>query len=53
MELILHDDFRDMIGLLNDEKVEYLLIGGWAVSFYARYRLTEDIDFWVRPSSAS
>ncbi|MGB0767760.1 MAG: nucleotidyltransferase [Phycisphaeraceae bacterium] len=50
MELILNDDFRDMIGLLNDEQVDYLLIGGWAVTFHARYRLTEDIDFWVRPT---
>jgi len=50
MELILNDDFRDMIGLLNEEQVKYLLIGGWAVSFHARYRLTEDIDFWVRPT---
>lgn len=50
MELILNDDFRDMIGLLNEEQVDYLLIGGWAVSFHARYRLTEDIDFWVRPT---
>lgn len=50
MELILNDDFRDMIGLLNEEQVDYLLIGGWAVTFHARYRLTEDIDFWVRPT---
>lgn len=50
MELILNEDFRDMIGLLNEEQVDYLLIGGWAVTFHARYRLTEDIDFWVRPT---
>lgn len=50
MELTLSDDFRDMIGLLNEEQVEYLLIGGWAVSFHARFRVTEDIDFWVRPT---
>ena len=50
MEQTLNDNFRDMIGLLNAERVEYLLIGGWAVSFHARFRMTEDIDFWVRPS---
>lgn len=51
MEPTLNNDFRDMIGLLNDEQVDYLLIGGWAVSFHARYRMTEDIDFWVRPTA--
>lgn len=51
MEQTLNNDFRDMIGLLNDEQVEYLLIGGWAVSFHARFRMTEDIDFWVRPTA--
>ncbi|MEM9415243.1 MAG: hypothetical protein AAGA29_07190 [Planctomycetota bacterium] len=50
MEQILNDDFRDMICLLNEEQVDYLLIGGWAVSFHARFRATEDIDFWVSPT---
>lgn len=44
------DDYRDMLCLLNEEQVEYLLIGGWAISFHARFRYTEDIDLWVRPS---
>src|SRR5690606_29265039 len=46
----LHDDCRDMLCLLNEEQVEYLLIGGWAISFHAKFRYTEDIDLWVRPS---
>jgi len=50
MEPTLNDNFRDMICLLNEEKADYLLIGGWAVSFHARFRATEDIDFWVRPT---
>lgn len=50
MEPILNDDFRDMLCLFNEEKVEYLLVGGWAVSFHANFRVTDDIDLWVRPS---
>jgi len=46
----LHDDYRDMLCLLNEEQVEYLLIGGWAISFHAKFRYTEDLDLWVRPS---
>lgn len=50
MEPILNDDFRDMLCLFNEEKVEYLLVGGWAVSFHANFRVTDDIDLWVKPS---
>ena len=50
MEPILNDDFRDMLCLFNEEKVEYLLVGGWAVSFHADFRVTDDIDLWVKPS---
>ncbi|MFN3166857.1 MAG: hypothetical protein ACE37H_07315 [Phycisphaeraceae bacterium] len=50
MEPILNSDFRDMLCLLNEEKVEYLLVGGWAVSFHAHFRVTEDIDLWIRPT---
>ncbi len=31
-----------------DEKVSYLLIGGYAVSFYDRPRYTKDLDLWVK-----
>lgn len=50
MEPTLNEHFRDMLCLFNEEKVEYLLVGGWAVSFHARFRVTEDIDLWVRPT---
>jgi hypothetical protein len=33
--------------LLNSEKVEYLIVGGWAVNLYANPRATADIDFLV------
>ncbi len=40
-------DFRDFLRLLNSHRVEYLLIGGYAVCFHGFYRNTADIDFWV------
>ena len=40
-------DFRDFLKLLNSHRVEYLLIGGYAVCFHGYYRTTADIDFWV------
>ncbi len=34
MEMQLPDDFREFLKLLNYHKVEYLLIGGFAVGYY-------------------
>jgi hypothetical protein len=36
--------------LLNEEGVEYLLVGGYAVIYHGRPRATGDIDVWVRQS---
>jgi len=43
----LPEDFKDFIKFLNSNNVEYLLIGGWAVSLYGNPRLTKDIDFLI------
>jgi hypothetical protein len=44
---MLHPDFKDLLSALAREGVEYLVIGGYAVSFHARPRFTKDIDLWV------
>lgn len=41
-------DFRDFLKLLSDKKIEYLLIGGYAVVYYGYVRNTGDMDIWVR-----
>jgi len=43
----LPEDFKDFVKFLNSNNVEYLLIGGWAVSIYGNPRLTKDIDFLI------
>ena len=43
-------DFKEFIELLNKHKVEYLVVGGYAVSLYGFPRYTGDIDFWIKPS---
>ncbi len=40
-------DFRDFLKLLNSHRVEYLLIGGYAVCYHGYYRNTGDMDLWV------
>ena len=43
----LPEDFKEFVQFLNSNDVEYLLIGGWAVSIYGNPRLTKDIDFLI------
>lgn len=47
---ILPDDFKEFLKLLNEKRVEYLLIGGYAVGYYGFVRSTADIDVWIAPN---
>lgn len=46
-------DFKEFLQLLNSEKIEYLLIGGYAVWLYGYVRRTKDIDIWVAVDPAN
>ena len=41
-------DFEEFIELLNKHKVQYLIVGAYAMSFHTRPRSTGDIDFFVK-----
>ena len=43
----LPNDFKEFLKLLNSHPVEYLLIGGYAVSYHGHPRTTADINIWV------
>lgn len=43
-------DFKEFLKLLNENKVEYLLIGGYAVNYYGYVRPTGDMDIWISMS---
>lgn len=51
----LPQDFKEFLALLNSEKIEYLVVGGYAVSFHGYPRPTGDLDVWVAifPENAS
>src|SRR2546421_12642310 len=51
MEQRLAGDLREFVELLNAHDVRYLLVGGFAVAYHGVARLTDDIDFWIEPSS--
>jgi len=43
----LQKDFKEFIALLNEHKVKYLVVGGYAVNFHGYPRYTKDIDLWI------
>jgi len=45
--MILNQDFKEFIQLLNEHEVEYLVVGGYALAFHGYPRFTQDIDFWI------
>lgn len=46
----LQRDLREFVELLNSHGIEYLVVGGHAVSFHGHPRFTGDIDFFIRRS---
>ena len=44
-----HRDFKELLSILNDEKVRDLVVGGYAVSLHAQPRATKDLDIFIRP----
>ena len=45
--ILLPPDFKEFLKLLNAKRVEYLLIGGYAVGYYGYPRPTGDMDIWI------
>jgi len=43
----LQPDLKEFLRLLSDHHVEYLLIGGYAVSYHGYPRSTADMDIWI------
>ncbi|MHC8948418.1 DUF6036 family nucleotidyltransferase [Sphingobacterium hungaricum] len=44
---IFQEDFREFIQALNNNKVRYILVGGFAVIMHGYSRTTGDMDIWV------
>ncbi len=42
----IQQDFKELLRLLEDNSVKYLIVGGYAVAFHGFPRLTKDIDFF-------
>lgn len=40
-----YQDFEDLLRNLNDAKARYLIVGAYAVAYYAEPRYTKDLIF--------
>jgi hypothetical protein len=47
---LLNSDFRDILSAFCEEKVEFMLVGAYAVAAHGLPRATGDIDLWIQPS---
>ncbi len=47
MSDVFNEDFLDFIQCLNNQNVEYILVGGYSVILHGYSRTTGDLDLWV------
>lgn len=48
--MLLNRDFIDILSAFSEEKVDYIVVGGYAIAFHGYVRGTGDIDLWIRIS---
>ena len=44
-------DFKDMLLALSDARIDFLLVGAYAVAAHGHPRATGELDLWVRPDA--
>jgi hypothetical protein len=47
---VLNSDYKDMLQVLLENNVKFLLVGAYAMGAHGYPRATGDIDIWVEPS---
>lgn len=48
--MIFNQDFKEFVELLIKNRVEYLIVGGYAVGVHGYPRYTGDLDIWINNS---
>ena len=49
----MYPDFKELLALLNEHKVKYLIIGGYAVGVHAQPRVTKALDLLILAAPAN
>lgn len=50
---MLNDDYREMLQILSEEGVDFIIVGAYALAAHGYPRATGDIDVWVNPDPAN
>ena len=50
---MLNKDYKEMLQLLLEEQVDFILVGAYALSAHGYPRATGDIDIWVKADEAN
>ena len=50
---MLNEDFKEFVALLTSNRVDYLIVGGYALAAYGHPRYTGDLDFWIGTDPAN
>ena len=50
---MLNQDFKEFAASLSSNKVEYLIVSGYALAAYGHPRYTGDLDFWIGTDAAN
>ncbi len=48
---VLNEDYKDMLQILSEEKVKFIVVGAYALSVHGYPRATGDIDIWIEPTA--
>ena len=48
-----HPDFEELLRLLEEHRVDYMIVGGCAVAYHGYPRFTKDIDLFYDPSEGN
>jgi len=43
-------DFKELLALFDEHKIEYIIVGAYALAYHGAPRFTGDIDLYVRPT---
>jgi len=50
---MLNEDYKEMLQLLLEEQVDFIIVGAYALGAHGYPRATGDIDIWVKPNNSN
>lgn len=50
---MLNEDYKEMLQLLSEEQVDFIIVGAYALGVHGYPRATGDIDIWVKPNNTN